>query len=146
MEESLLTDLARGVTEYRRKDMFDARSFTAIRVEIRRGDEILVFEKSGDEETWQNASGQNVDTSLVEDLLTKLSNLRALSFEASTSRIARDAGCHRDHSVSTATGRKPLRLAVRPLMCSPAAQTSQAQPGVDAMLFDEAVKAVDALK
>lgn len=145
VEESLLTDLARGVTEYRRKDMFDARSFTAIRVEIRRGDEILVFEKSGDEETWQNASGQNVDTSLVEDLLTKLSNLRALSFEASThASLEMPAATvtirfDSDRTETVTFGRSAIDV-----FAGRADEPGSAR--VDAMLFDEAVKAVDALK
>ena len=33
VEETLFTDLAQGLPEFRRKDMFDSRSFTANRIE-----------------------------------------------------------------------------------------------------------------
>jgi hypothetical protein len=81
--ESLLTDLSKGVSEYRRKDILDARSFTATRIETRRGDETLTLERTSTDAdaTWQDASGQDVDITVVDDLLTKLSGLRALAFE-----------------------------------------------------------------
>jgi hypothetical protein len=85
VEESLATDLKKDIGEFRRKDVFDFRSFNAQRVEIARGSERYAFEKSKDKdgkEIWKNAAGQTADTAKVEDLLTKLSNLRAQSFEA----------------------------------------------------------------
>ncbi len=84
VEESLATDLKKGIGEFRRKDVFDFRSFNAQKIEITRGPESYTFEKTKDKdgkEIWRNASGQNADTAKVEDLLTKLSNLRAESFE-----------------------------------------------------------------
>jgi hypothetical protein len=83
---TLKDDVIKPIGEYRRKDLFDSRSFTANRVELRRGAETMAFEKSkdGENEVWKNASGQNVDTAKVEDLLSKLTSLRADSFEAGT--------------------------------------------------------------
>ena len=144
--ESLFTDLAKDLPEYRRKDMFDARSWTADWVETRRGDETLSFEKSSDgEETWRNASGQTIDTADVVDLLTKLSNVRAQSFEAAahaslempavTVTIRFDS----DKTETVAFGRSATDVFA----------SRSDEPGaarVDAMAFDEAVKAVDALK
>ena len=81
---TLYTDLIREAADFRRKDLFDARSFTANRVELRRGAETIVLEKSkgaDNAETWRNASGAEVDKAKVEDLLTKLTALRADSFE-----------------------------------------------------------------
>jgi len=86
VEEGLANDLRKNVGDFRRKDVFDFRSFTATRVELKRGNDTFAFEKTKDKDgkdVWRNAAGQNVDTSKVEDLLTKLSNLRAQSFEAS---------------------------------------------------------------
>ena len=144
--ESLLTDLTKDVPEYRRKDMFDARSFTADRVETRRGDETLVFEKSSDgEETWQNAAGQNVDTTLVEDLLTKLSNVRAQSFEATahasleTPAVAVTIGFDGDETETVTFGRSDTDV-----FASRADEPGSAS--VDSMMFEEAVKAMDALR
>lgn len=147
VEESLLTDLAKDASEYRRKDMFDARSFTATRVETRRGDETLVFEKSGEgaEETWQNAAGQGVDTAQVEDLLTKLSNLTAQSFEETahasleTPALTVTVSFDGDGTETVTFGRSAIDVF--------AGRTDE--PGsarVDTMAFDEALKAVDALQ
>ncbi len=144
--ESLFTDRAKDLPEYRLKDMFDARSWTADWVETRRGDETLSFEKSSDgEETWRNASGQTVDTAKVVDLLTKLSNVRAQSFEAAahaslempavTVTIRFDS----DKTETVAFGRSAADV-----FASRADEPGAAR--VDAMAFDEAVKAVDALK
>lgn len=84
VEESLATELGKELADFRRKDLFDSRSFTASRVELRRGTETLAFDKTSADgkDAWRNAAGQNVDTAKVEDLLTKLSSLRAQSFNA----------------------------------------------------------------
>ena len=146
VDESLFTDLAKDLSEYRRKDMFDARSFTASRIETRRGDETLAFEKSSDdEETWRNAAGQNIDTAKVEDLLTKLSNVRAESFEAAahaslempvlTVTIRFDS-----NKTETVTfGRSSTDV-----FAGRADEPGSARIG--SVTFDEAVKALDALK
>lgn len=87
VEESLATDLEKPLGDFRRKDVFDFRAFNATRVEIARGAATLVFEKTKDtdgKEIWKNAAGQPADTTKVEDLLTKLSNLRAQSFDTDT--------------------------------------------------------------
>ncbi len=147
VEESLFTDLSKDTTEYRRKDMFDARSFTANRVETRRGDETLAFEKSGEgeEETWRNAGGETVDTATVEDLLTKLSNVQAQAFEATahasleapevTVTIRFDS----DKTETVTFGRSAIDV-----FAGRADEPGSAR--VDTMLFDEVIKAVDALK
>ncbi len=147
VEESLLTDLGKDVPEYRRKDMFDARSFTANRVETRRGDETLAFEKSGEgeAETWRNAAGETVDTAQVEDLLSKLSNLRAESFEATAHAslgmpvVTVTVGFDSDRTETVAFGRSAIDV-----FAGRADEPGSAR--VDAMLFDEVIKAVDALK
>ena len=77
------TDLEKGADAFRRKDLFDARSFNATRVELHRGAETVVFEHSKDKDgkdVWKDAAGKMADTAKVEDLLTKLSNIRASMF------------------------------------------------------------------
>lgn len=80
---TIVADLAKPLSEYRRRDVFDMRSFSTSRVEIKRGAETFVFTKStaADKEVWKNAAGKDVEAGKVEDLLTKLSNLRAQTFE-----------------------------------------------------------------
>jgi hypothetical protein len=77
-------DVIRSVADFRRKDLFDGRGFTATRVEIQRGDQTLVLEKSVDSEgatIWKTAGGEEVDAEKATDLLTKVTALRAASFE-----------------------------------------------------------------
>lgn len=78
------TDLEKDATTLRRKDMFDGRSFNTARVELKRGNETLTFEKSkgkDGKDVWKNAAGKEVDTAKLEDMLTKLSNIRAQLFQ-----------------------------------------------------------------
>jgi hypothetical protein len=82
--QATAVDLEKGADMFRRKDMFDGRSFNASRVELHRGAETLTFERSKDKDgkdVWKNAAGTAVDTAKVEDMLTKLSNIRAQLFQ-----------------------------------------------------------------
>jgi hypothetical protein len=147
VEESLLTDLSKGVSEYRRKDIFDARSFTATRIETGRGDEKLTLERSttDSDAAWRDGSGQDVDVTVVDDLFTKLSGLRAQAFEES-------ARMGLETPVLSVTirydGDKTETVTfVRSAIDVFAARSDE--PGsarIDAMLFDEALMAVDALQ
>jgi hypothetical protein len=77
-------DLGKDATTLRRKDMFDGRSFNTARVEVKRGNETLTFDKSkgkDGKDVWKNAAGKDVDTAKMEDLLTKLSSIRAQLFQ-----------------------------------------------------------------
>ncbi len=83
----LLTDIQKNVSDLRRKDIFEFRSFNAKRVEVARGPETVVFEKvkgTGKDATekWRRVSPNpgDVDQSKVETLLSNLSGLRAQSF------------------------------------------------------------------
>lgn len=77
-------DLEKDAGTLRRKDMFDGRSFNTTRVELKRGSETLSFDKSkgkDGKDVWKNAAGKEVDAMKVEDMLTKLSNIRAQLFQ-----------------------------------------------------------------
>jgi len=79
----LKDDVIRTVADFRRKDLFDGRAFTATRAELKRGAETIVLEKSKGKDNmdvWKS-SGKDVDATKVDDLLTKLTGLRAASFE-----------------------------------------------------------------
>ncbi len=81
---TIVSDLAKPLADYRRRDLFDARAFSAKKVEAKRGAETLAFEKvtaQDGKDTWHNTAGKDADATKVEDLLTKLSNLRVASFE-----------------------------------------------------------------
>jgi len=84
---TLYTDLIRDLGEFRRKDLFDSRSFTATRVEFTRGTETVVLGKTKNKdgsETWKNGDKQ-IDASKVEEFLAKVTGLRAESFETGSS-------------------------------------------------------------
>jgi len=79
------SDLVKDVGEYRRKDLFDARSFTATRVELTREGTTVALTKSKDKDgkdVWKTGSGASIDAMKADDILTKVSGLRALSFDA----------------------------------------------------------------
>ncbi len=84
VEQTLPLDVGKNVDDLRRKDLFDSRSFSTRRIEIRRGTATVVYEKADvdGKETWRTPSGQAADTAKIEDALTKLSNVRAESFQA----------------------------------------------------------------
>jgi hypothetical protein len=88
VDPTLVTDLKKGVDDYRDKDLFEFRSFSADRIRVTRGTDTFEFQKAkgaGDNATdkWQRVSGNtptDVENAKMEDVLTKLSNLRAQSF------------------------------------------------------------------
>ena len=101
IESSLVDDLVRESGEYRDKDLFDFRPFNADRVEIERPGRTMVFEKSGadsenDEEAWirVDTGSTAVERAKIDDLLGKLSGLRADTFVDSRDDVALDANSH----------------------------------------------------
>jgi Domain of unknown function (DUF4340) len=81
---TLKTDVIKTVSDLRRKDLFDSRSFTATHVEFRRGSETTVLDKSKDKdgkEIWKDGAGKDVESAKADDLLSKITGLRAASFE-----------------------------------------------------------------
>jgi hypothetical protein len=147
VEETLFTELAKDAADYRRKDLFDARSFTANRIEIRRGADMLTFEKSGsgESEMWKNAAGQTVDLMKVEELLSRLTNIRAVTFDTTvpaslkTPNLAVTIRFDTSKTETVTFGGSGADIV--------AARADE--PGVakiDSMPYEEAVKAIDALK
>jgi hypothetical protein len=89
VEASLVDELKKPADTYRRKDLFEFRSFTANRIEITRGKDLLVFEKvkgqgKDAQEKWRQVqpAAKDVDATKMDTFLTRLSNLRAQTFLA----------------------------------------------------------------
>lgn len=147
VEETLATDLKKDVGEFRRKDVFEFRPFNATRVEIKRGAESYAFEKTKDKdgkEIWKNSSGQNADTTKVEDLLTKLSNLRAQTFETGV-----NAALKSPELVVTATFEGKTETVQMGRAGSDIFAARSDEPGsakLETTPYEDAVKALDALK
>ena len=98
VSESLLTELEQEVDEYRRKNLFAFRPFNATALEIDRDDERWKFEKveataEGEADRWRRTAPDegDVEPNVMDDLLAKLSNLRAESFVASRDGTGLDA-------------------------------------------------------
>jgi hypothetical protein len=145
---TLYTDLIRDVQEFRRKDLFDSRSFTTNRIELRRGSETMVLEKSKSadgKEVWRNAEGKDVDMANAEDLLTKVSGLRAESFDSAAPAALKNPAL----TVIVRFDEKKTEQVVFARAGSEVVASRSDEPGsakVTATSFDDAIKALDALK
>lgn len=94
LDSSILEDLKKDAGEYRQKDLFDARSFNTTRLEIARGGETWIFEKTkaeGGGETWRQTepSARDADATKVNSLLSSLTGARAESFVPSAPSAAK---------------------------------------------------------
>jgi hypothetical protein len=92
----LLTDLQKGVTEYRRKDVFEFRPYNLTRLEVTRGADVTTFERlkgkgKDGADVWQNVQTKKaVDGTTFESFLAKLSGLRAQSFADAKTKTGLD--------------------------------------------------------
>jgi len=78
------TDVIKPVSDFRRKDLFDARAFTTTHIEFTRGGEKIVLDKSkgkDEKDVWKNGTGKEVDAAKADDLVNRITGLRAGSFE-----------------------------------------------------------------
>ncbi len=106
MESSLADDLRKNADEYRRKDIFAFRAYTANRLEMTRNNQTVVFEKVkgtgtsandassvNPQETWHRVSPNagDVDKDKMAAFLAKLEGMRALSFVESTAKTGLDS-------------------------------------------------------
>jgi len=142
------TDLEKDTTALRRKDMFDSRSFNTTRVELKRGGETLSFDKSkgkDGKDVWKNAAGKDVDATKVEDMLTKLSNIRAQLFQ---DRV--DPALKMPTLVATLKQDNNMMETVTFARSGNAVLASrEGEPGsatVEVMAFNDAMSAIDAVK
>jgi hypothetical protein len=92
VEPSLAADLKKSADELRDKDLFEFRSFNLLRLRVTRGGDTYEFQKvagggEGGGDKWQrvvDGKPTDVETTAMEDFLTKLSALRAQSFNPTT--------------------------------------------------------------
>jgi len=97
VETSLGDELKKGADEYRRKDLFEFRAYSANRVEISRNGQTVVFERVKGEgqnaqDKWRRTSpnAADADKDKVEGMLSRLSNMRASAFVESTAKTGLD--------------------------------------------------------
>jgi hypothetical protein len=99
VDSSLSGDLTKDASEYRQKDLFDARSFSTTRLEIVHNSQTTVFEKTRvknkdgkEEETWKQTApaAKDVDASKVEALISAATGARATGFVDTTAPTGLD--------------------------------------------------------
>jgi uncharacterized protein DUF4340 len=97
MDKSLVDELKKNADEFRKKDLFEFRSFNANRVEITRNGQTVAFEKTkgtGENapDVWKRMSptAGDVDKEKIDNMLSRLSNMRAASFVASEAKTGLD--------------------------------------------------------
>jgi hypothetical protein len=155
VDPTLATDLKKPVGEYRDKDLFESRSFNAARIRITRGSDTYEFQKvagSGENATekWQRvASGggaaTDVEGAKFDDLLSKLTALRAQSFKPTQD----STGLDKPALVVSASydGGKFERVR----LAKPATEAYGSRDGapgaavLEASAYDEVFKALDAV-
>jgi hypothetical protein len=152
VDPSVATDVKKTVDDLRDKDLFEFRSFNAVRVKLTRGKDVYEFQKvkgSGDAaDNWQrvvDGKATDVDLTKIEDFVTKLAALRAQSFTNTTNA----AGLGDATLVAEASYDGDKFERVRFLRADKDVRAArEGEPGVaivDASSFDETMKALDAL-
>jgi hypothetical protein len=99
IDASVADDLKKDASEYRQKDLFDARSFNTTRFEIVHAGQTSVFEKTKvknkdgkEEEKWRQVApaARDVDAAKIESLISAATGARATGFVDTTARTGLD--------------------------------------------------------
>jgi len=154
IESSLVDDLKKDPSEYRLKDLFDARSFNTTRVEIVRNGQTTVFEKTKtkdkdgkEQDKWRQTApaAKDVDGAKVEAVISAASAARANGFVDSTAKTGLDTP---ELTVAfTYDGKQERVLFARAAGTGYASRAGN--PGaakIDASTIDAIVKALEDLK
>jgi hypothetical protein len=145
---TITMDVFKSLTDVRRGDVFDSRAFTATHIEFRRGEELIALDKTkgkDEKESWKNAAGQDVDATKADDMLNRMLGLRATSFD--TAAPASLKSPQLTVTVRYDEGKTETVTFARDGSDVVAARSDE--PGaarIMAAAFDEAIKALDALK
>ncbi|MGE4161642.1 MAG: DUF4340 domain-containing protein [Vicinamibacterales bacterium] len=146
VEAALADGLRKTVDDLRRREVFDTRPFEATRIALEGAEKTVTLERTtGDDgqPAWRDAAGAAVEATVVDDLLQKLTALRAEAFEAVPSAVpqvltatlsARDGTTETVRVLRNATGAWAVR------MDDPGAAR------LDAALLDDVLMAMDALQ
>jgi len=156
IDASLVTDATKDASDFRQKDLFDARAFNANRVEIVRGNETIAFEKSktkdkdGKEESkWKQVSptARDVDQTKVDNLFAAISSARATGFVDSPAKTGLDKP-ELTIAIKFDEGKREEKVALA-RSGSDGYATRAGEPGaakVDIAAIENVVKSLEALK
>ena len=143
----LKEDVLRSVADFRRKDLFDGRAFTATRAEFKRGDETITLDKIKGKDSvdvWKSG-GKDVDSAKTDDLLSKVTGLRAASFEDKPHPSLKSPAL----TVSLTYGENKQETVTFARMGTDVFASRPDEPGtakVEGMGLDDVMKAIDAVK
>jgi hypothetical protein len=141
-------DVIKKVADFRRKDLFDGRSFTITHAEFKRGADTIALDKTkgkDGKDVWKNAAGKDVDLMKAEDALNKVSGLRATSFEDKADPSLKMPAL----VVTFKFGENKTETVTFGRAGSDVFASRADEPGaakVDASGLDEAIKALDGVK
>ena len=157
IESSLLEELKKDPSEYRQKDLFDARSFNSTRVEIARAGQTHAFEetttknKEGqEEEAWRQLSPQarDLDESSFNTLLSAITGARATEFVDTPAATKALASPELSVTIRFDEGKKEEKVTFAKAGTDAFASRA-GEPGaakIDAATLDSIVKALQELK
>jgi hypothetical protein len=157
VEANVLDELKKDPSDYRQKDLFDARSFNATRIDIVRTGQTHTFEKTKtknkegqDEEKWRQVSPQarQLDQASFDALLTAITGVRATAFVDATVAAKALAAPELTVTIKFDEGKKEERVTLAKAGTDAFASRA-GEPGaakVDASAIDGAVKALQELK
>lgn len=154
VDPTLATDIKKPADDYRDKDLFEFRAFTAARLRIARGSETYEFQRvpgsgEGASEKWQRVAAggaaTDVDQTKMDDLLTKLTTLRAQSFTTTLQGTGLDKPAV-VVAVSYDQGKfERVRMAKLNADASASRDGESGTAKLDAKAYDDMVAALDAL-
>ena len=157
VESTILDELKKDPAEYRQKDLFDARSFNATRIEIVRAGQTHAFEKTKtknkegqEEEKWRQVSPQTreLDQPTFDKLVSALTGIRATGFVDAPAAAKALAAPELAVSIKFDEGKKEEKVTLGKAGTDAFASRA-GEPGaakVDASAIDGAVKALQELK
>ncbi len=157
VESSVLDELKKDPSDYRQKDLFDARSFNATRIEIVRAGQTHAFEKTKtknkegqEEEKWRQVSPQTreLDQSKFDALVSALTGIRATGFVEAPAAAKALATPELAVTIKFDEGKKEEKVTLAKAGTDAFASRA-GEPGaakVDASAIDAAVKALQELK
>jgi Domain of unknown function (DUF4340) len=157
VESNVLDELKKDPSEYRQKDLFDARSFNATRIEIVRAGQTHTFEKTKtknkegqEEEKWRQVSPQTreLDQASFDKLVSALTGLRATEFVDASAAAKALAAPELAVTIKFDEGKKEEKVTLGKAGTDAFASRA-GEPGaakVDASVLDGAAKALQELK
>ena len=151
IQKTAADDLMKQADDYRRKEMFDMRAFTATRVEITSNGKTTAFDKvkgTGEtpQDTWKRASpaGADPDKDKFQAFVAALADIRAMSFVDAKTKTGLDAPVA-TIVVKFDEGKKEDRV----MLAKAGADAYSSRPDdpgaarIDATKLDDALKSID---